>query len=103
MVLKHEMNPHAVKITNRIILASNWWDNVLNTIMGGLRLGTEDLGLIFRLICKIELTTKSHSFEERKKILSKFFISIIKGKHFSSIKWGKVFLMFNWQGFSQVG
>ena len=39
MVLKHEMNLHALKITNRNFLASKWWDNVLNTKMGGGCLG----------------------------------------------------------------
>ena len=46
MVLKHEMNLHALKITNWINFANNWWDNVLNTNNGGgLRLGTRHIGL----------------------------------------------------------
>ena len=64
--------------------------------MGTEHLGLKKIGFIFRLICKIELTTKPHSFEERKKILSKFSISSVRGTHFSSIKWRKVFLKFNW-------
>ena len=55
MVLKHGINLHALKITNWIFLASNWWDNVLKIIMGRLRLGTEHLGLKTGFYFQIDL------------------------------------------------